>query len=204
MSTASTALARLSGGFARPVFDAQTSFRVTLEALARPGCVQTIPVSLDVPNALHVAAGAIALALFDQDTPVWLSPALDGRDTREFLAFHCGCPLVAAPGGARFALADGWSDLPPLATFDGGAEHYPDRSCTVIIQVTGFDSGMPLQLDGPGIATSQSLRISGCDEDFVAQWRRNRDLFPRGVDLLCVHDDRLVGLPRTTRITPHR
>lgn len=175
-----------------------------LEALARPGRVQKVPVSPDLPQGLHRAAGAIALALFDQDTPVWLSPALERPDTRAFLAFHCGCPLVAASEAARFALVAGWHDLPSLATFDAGTAHYPDRSCTVIVQVAGFHAGIPLQLAGPGIATSETLRIDGCDEAFVAQWCRNRELFPRGVDLLCVHDDQLVGLPRTTRITPHR
>lgn len=204
MSTASTALAQLPGGFSRTVFDAQASFRVVLEALARPGRVQKFPVSPDLPKGLHSAAGAIALALFDQDTPVWLSPALDCPDTRAFLAFHCGCPLVVVPGKARFALVAEWRDLPALATFDAGTAHYPDRSCTVIVQGAGFHAGMPLQLAGPGIATSETLRIDGCDEDFVAQWCRNRELFPCGVDLLCVHDDQLVGLPRTTRITPHR
>jgi alpha-D-ribose 1-methylphosphonate 5-triphosphate synthase subunit PhnH len=36
---------------------------------------------------------------------------------------------------------------------------------------------------------------------FAADWQRNAQLFPRGVDLLLVDSGTVTGLPRTTRLT---
>lgn len=193
-------LASVPAGFARPVFDAQASFRRVLEAMARPGRVQQIDLALRGPAELHAAAAAIALALLDQDTPVWLSPALAGAGVRTFLGFHCGCPFVAQTERARFALVDGWRELPLLESLDPGTDLYPDRSCTVILQAGGFEAGRSVELQGPGIAHVQPLRLDGLPDAFIEQWARNRERFPRGVDLLVVHRDQVVGLPRTARM----
>lgn len=202
MTSASFDLADLPAGFAHAVFDAQASFRRVLEAMARPGRIQRLDVTVRAPDALHPASAAIALTLFDQDTPVWLAPTLALSEVRSFLAFHCGCPFAAAPAFARFVLVDGWRELPPLDALEQGTDHYPDRSCTVVLQMDGFEAGPTLSLQGPGIAGAQALRLNGCSDAFLEQWRGNRARFPRGVDLLGVHDEQIVGLPRTVRITP--
>ena len=57
-----------------------------------------------------------------------------------------------------------------------------------------------LTITGPGIKHSETLIIPGITEDFITHWALNRDLFPRGVDVLFAGAGQVVGLPRTTRI----
>ena len=49
---------------------------------------------------------ALALALCDHETPLWLDPRARRRSARSpaFLRFHTGAPIVANAGPARFAL----------------------------------------------------------------------------------------------------
>src|SRR4029079_14681902 len=95
----------IDGGFADPVFNAQTVFRAIMDAMARPGSVQPLPVFARPPAPLSVTAGAIALALCDNDTPLWLDPALQAPGAaKSWRGFHTGAPLANTPADAHFAL----------------------------------------------------------------------------------------------------
>ncbi len=189
-------------GFADPVDDGQRVFRALLDALARPGTVRQLPglqVSLPrVPAPLHVAAGAVLLSLTDFETPLWLQSP--GGELAAWLRFHCGAPLVAEPGEARFAVIDSPATMPPLSAFAQGEPEYPDRSATLIVQVAGFEpSG--LRLRGPGIKAECCIGIAGLPAGF---WRQRRDAqahAPLGVDLLFVAEQAVLGLPRSTQVT---
>jgi alpha-D-ribose 1-methylphosphonate 5-triphosphate synthase subunit PhnH len=54
---------------------------------------------------------------------------------------------------------------------------------------------------GPGIDGTAVLAAPWALDGFAAAWQRNTELFPRGVDLLLVGSDSVVGLPRTTLLT---
>lgn len=56
---------------------------------------------------------------------------------------------------------------------------------------------LELQLEGPGIATWQTLCVQGLAAGFGAQWDANHQRFPRGVDLFLATPTHLTGLPRT-------
>ena len=68
--------AALAPGFADPVLDSQGVFRAVMEALARPGTPQRLPVVLAPPAPLTPALAAIALTLADHEAPLWLDPPL--------------------------------------------------------------------------------------------------------------------------------
>src|SRR5215510_1385030 len=111
----------LASGFADPVFAAQSSFRAVMNAMARPGSVHAIACSPQPPAGLCGAAAAVALALFDNDTPVWLDAALRAsQPVRQWLAFHAGCPLTEDPARAAFALAGRAGLVPALNGFSPG------------------------------------------------------------------------------------
>ncbi|GAA5785536.1 phosphonate C-P lyase system protein PhnH [Chitiniphilus shinanonensis] len=192
--------APLLPGFAQPEDHAQRVFRLLLDALARPGRVQTLPFEFAAPAPLAPATGAAALALLDYETPVWLQSA----DSAPWLRFHAGCPLVDDPARARFALIDDAGAMPPLSGFAQGEPEYPDRSATLLIQVAGFAPHSPTERGpiwaGPGIADEVRLGVLGLPDGFWRDWQRNAGHFPLGVDLLLVAGAQVVGLPRTTTV----
>ena len=71
-----TTIAELPAGFADKVLSAQSTFRSVMDAMARPGTIQRIAVAAGTPSPLMRGAAAIALTLFDHDTPVWLDAAM--------------------------------------------------------------------------------------------------------------------------------
>jgi alpha-D-ribose 1-methylphosphonate 5-triphosphate synthase subunit PhnH len=192
----------IEGGFARPVFAAQATFRAAMDALAHPGRAYRLAERVVPPAPLTAELGALALTLCDHDTPLWLDPALTGGDAVSgWLRFQTGAPFAADPADAAFALAAGASALPRLADFAQGTDEYPDRSTTILLAVEVLEGGPPLILRGPGICDQAAFAPVGLPEDFVVQWAENRTQFPRGVDLLLVAPGAVVGLPRTTRIS---
>ena len=67
-----TTVAELPAGFADKVLSAQSTFRSVMDAMARPGSVQRIAAAAGTPDAMMRGTAAVALTLFDHDTPVWL------------------------------------------------------------------------------------------------------------------------------------
>lgn len=192
----------LAPAFTDPVLDAQSVFRSVMAAMARPGRVQFLDSELSPPAPLSPGAAAIALALFDYETPVWLDGPLSGAgEVAQWLRFHTGAPIAGDPAQAAFALIAGAKELPELQTFALGLPDYPDRSTTLIVQVESLSSGRALSLTGPGIDGTQDLLVEPLPGDFAQRMIANRSLFPRGVDLLLVTDYALAAIPRSAHIT---
>ena len=84
----------LKPGFSDPVSQSQLVFRRLLDAMARPGTVETVNLDIEGPETLDLAATAIALALVDFETPLYLSPALSNEAAETYLKFHCGTRIV--------------------------------------------------------------------------------------------------------------
>jgi alpha-D-ribose 1-methylphosphonate 5-triphosphate synthase subunit PhnH len=200
LALSSSSSAAPAPGLADPVFDAQRLFRVVLAALSRPGTVHPLPVDLDPPSPLTPWAGALALTLFDLDTPVWLDAGLDTPAARDWLRFHAGCPLVAAPEQAAFALVGDAADLGDLTRFAIGDAEYPDRSATVIAQVAGLQAGAGWTLTGPGIKGRARLSVDGLPLGFLDAWAENAALYPQGVDLFMAAPRALAALPRSVTV----
>ena len=185
--------------FEDPALGAQAAFRALLDALARPGTTQTMGPDLPTPPAgMGRGLYAAILVLADFETRVWLAPEL--ADTAEGLRFQLGAELVDAPGDAAFALAADGTTLPSLASFAQGDDAYPDRSTTLLVEVSALRTAGGWRLAGPGIASEARLDVDGLPADFVAQWAENHARFPRGVDLFLFAGATVVGLPRATAI----
>lgn len=193
--------ANFGTGFASPVASSQSVFRCVMNALARPGSVQTVGDAVKAPSPLMPATAAVALALFDHDTPIWL----DGQfatesDIASWLRFQTGAPLTDDATRAAFALIHSGANLLDFKSFALGTPEYPDRSTTLVVQVDTLTEGLELILHGPGIRGTSALRAGGLPSDFVERVQANRALFPLGVDLLLVCGDKLVALPRSTHV----
>ena len=196
-----TTVAELPAGFADKVLSAQSTFRSVMDAMARPGSVQRIASTVGTPAAMMRGTAAIALTLFDHDTPVWLDPLMSEMpDAKRWLKFHTGAPVVAESSICSFALIGDARALPPLDCFAFGSNEYPDRSTTLILQVENLAHGPSFELRGPGIDGTAVLRAAVQPADVFARLAVNVALFPRGVDVVLVADDAIVAIPRTTRL----
>lgn len=189
-----------TGGFTDPVFQSQSIFRMLMDGMARPGSIRAVEHDAGQPEPLGAAAGAIALTLCDHDTPIWLSAGLVKSAVGEWMGFHSGAPLTREKAEARFAFVEAGAALSSFGLFAPGTQEYPDRSTTLVIEVTGFGEGQAFTLSGPGILQSKTTEIAGLPEAFLRLWADNRPLFPRGVDVILTAGRSFLCLPRTTKI----
>jgi alpha-D-ribose 1-methylphosphonate 5-triphosphate synthase subunit PhnH len=194
-------VAELPAGFADKVLSAQSTFRAVMDAMARPGSIQRIAAEAGTPSPLMCGTAAVALTLFDHDTPVWLDgPMSATSDVAKWLKFHTGAPVVPDSTVASFALIGDPRNLPPFDRFALGSNEYPDRSTTLILQVDSLMDGPAVTLSGPGINQTAILCAAIAPDDLLERLAASAALFPRGVDVVLVHDDAIVAIPRTTRL----
>ena len=196
-----TVSAELPAGFADKVLSAQTTFRSVMDAMARPATMRRVTASVGRPSSLMRGTAAIALTLFDHDTPIWLDRRMGATpDIAKWLKFHCGAPVITDCSVSSFALAGHGNELPAFDRFSLGSNEYPDRSTTLILQVESLAEGRVYELCGSGIDGTAILQAVIEPEDLFERLAINAALFPRGLDVVLVHDDAVVAIPRTTRL----
>ncbi len=179
----------LDGGFENAPQQAARAFRAALEAMARPGRIETVT-GAQPPAPCSVAAGVLLLTLCDSTTPLYLAPSHDNDALRAWLTFHTAAPFVG-PEHAMFALGT-WEALSPVARFAIGTPEYPDRAATLIIETAVLEAeGATLR--GPGIKDMARLTLPD-----PAAFQANRRQFPLGFDSFLTCDSRLAGVPRST------
>jgi alpha-D-ribose 1-methylphosphonate 5-triphosphate synthase subunit PhnH len=199
-----TTISELPPGFADKVLSAQSTFRSVMEAMARPGTVQRVAATVGAPAGMMRGTAAIALTLFDHDTPIWLDPMMSKTsEVARWIKFHTSAPVVADSSISHFALIGDASALPDLARFSFGSNEYPDRSTTLILQVESLGRGAAFELRGPGIDGAAILQARIKPVDLFERLAINATLFPRGIDAVLVDDDAIAAIPRTTRFTAH-
>lgn len=192
----------LAPGFADPVHDAQGTFRAVMDALARPGLPRRLDTRLAPPAPLTPELAAVALALTDADTPVWLDAGLAAApEVAAYLRFHTGAPLTDDPARAAFALMCDPARCPPLDRFAQGTPAYPDTATTLVLALDRIAAGEGLRLTGPGIRGATRIALAPMPDGFVAQLAANRAGFPLGIDLILTAPGLVAGLPRSTAVT---
>jgi alpha-D-ribose 1-methylphosphonate 5-triphosphate synthase subunit PhnH len=196
-----TTVAELPAGFADKVLSAQSTFRSVMDAMARPGSVARIVATTGAPAVMMRGTAAIALTLFDHDTPIWLDSMMsETSDVKKWLKFHAGAPVIEDSSICHFALIGDPGALPALDRFAFGSNEYPDRSTTLIIQVESLAQGPAFELRGPGIDGTAVLKATIQPLDLFERLAINQSLFPRGIDVVLVAGDSVVAIPRTTRL----
>jgi alpha-D-ribose 1-methylphosphonate 5-triphosphate synthase subunit PhnH len=196
-----TTIAELAAGFADKVLSAQSTFRSVMDAMARPGTVHQVVAGTGTPGPIMRGTAAIALTLFDHDTPIWLDARMsETSEVAKWLKFHSGAPVLEDSSVCSFALIGNGSALPDLSRFSFGANEFPDRSTTLILQVDSLKHGRAFELCGPGIDGTATLRAMIEPADLFERLAVNETLFPRGIDVVLVSGDAVVAIPRTTRL----
>ena len=190
----------IAEGFSDRVHDAQQTFRAVLEAMARPGQVVAVPPHLPPNTPLPTTMAAVALALADGDTPIYLGDHLATDAAREYLRFHTSAPIAATARDASFLLLAAADALAGIEGAKIGEDAYPDRSATLLIAVDAFDVGAGPRLRGPGIRDSIRLTPQPLAAEFWSAAARNHARYPLGVDFVFCGPDAVAALPRSTHI----
>lgn len=186
-------------GFTDIVHDSQTTFRILLNALSRPGTINKIRVQLTPPAGLNIACAAACLTLLDLETLVWLQPGLN-EEVKNWLLFHTGCRFTEKTNQADFAVIWNLDNMPNLSQFKQGTPIYPEDSTTLLITI-GTNNVRAMretpQLTGAGIDRQITMPINLPDL-FWQQWQQNQNSYPLGIDIYFFSEDKIIGLPRTS------
>ncbi|GAB0116625.1 carbon-phosphorus lyase subunit PhnH [Acidisoma sp. 7E03] len=181
-------------GFSDPVTEAQSCFRLVLQAMSRPGSIVTLGHTVAAPP-LAPATASVLLTLVDAEVSLWLDENLAA--SWEWLAFHAGVVPAADAADAAFLCT---TRLPALTQLKTGSDVDPEAGATVILQVPSLEGGPKRTIYGPGLEAPTMIAPQGLPEDFVKQWQRNHETFPRGIDLLLCAGNAVCALPRSLRI----
>ena len=208
--SATATLADVTPGFRDAVHGAQQTYRGLLSAMSRPGLVVRLPASaidgIVPPASIGIGAAAILLALLDAETTIALAGRCRSAAAEGFLRFHTGARMTRAVGDAMFVCARG--DELDATTWSGleiGTDEAPQRGATLLVEVDALDAeaapdATRLALRGPGIETEADVMVAGPPPAFWA-WRIDlQRRLPCGVDVVLVRGDRIVALPRSTRL----
>lgn len=171
----------------------QAVFRRLMRAFSYPGRVETL-CDAEHDN-MHTGALPRVLATL-MDAEVTLADP-DGLLDPHMLTLLEACTRPADL--AQFIVARG--DRAPQFSPALGSLESPEHGATVILAVECLGEGSALHLSGPGVDGMTSLQVRGLDPGWLTARSNWNAGFPLGVDWILVDAQRLVALPRTTRIT---
>ncbi len=170
----------------------QRVFRRLLDATARPGTLATLG-----PELEGAPAWLAVLSVFVDRAVTFADPQglLDARE-RAFL------PHATAPAErAGWLLLDGRRAPPAEFAPTLGSLEEPERGATIVLRVEALGRGRPLRLEGPGVDGRRLVAVEGLDPGWLAARSAWCAFFPRGVDLVLADRERVLVLPRATRIS---
>lgn len=185
-------------GFESNVFDSQLSFRLIMDAMARPGVKKELNLNLTPPKNLFGTTAAAILSLLDPDTSFYLSQ--DDKNIEDWIRFHCGSKPGESKDLTSFAIILDSYDL-DIEEFSYGTFPRPDLSTTFIIQTENIEEAErenSLILTGPGIKESRCVKIEGINKKILMA--RKKFVFPLGADFIFTDQKGFLAIPRTTII----
>jgi phosphonate C-P lyase system protein PhnH len=177
----------------------QTTFRVLLDAMARPGSIDSVPLH-DIGGD-YAAVLSVVEALVDHEVTFGVLP--QRADLIDAILRQTGSRFAAAEE-ADYLLCESESFGQALDLAREGTLEYPDRGATFICRVAGLDveEGGSLALSGPGIRDVTYLTVSGLTDEAIEAFHNANSHPPVGLDVIFVAPDgRIACLNRYTRLT---
>jgi alpha-D-ribose 1-methylphosphonate 5-triphosphate synthase subunit PhnH len=172
-----------------PVHETRATFRALLDAMSRPGTVESAPERAD-----H----AVVATLVDHEITV----ATDDDRLREALASE-GRLDAAAPAEADIVHArdPGFVDIREC---NRGSLVEPSDGATVVYRVDGLAEGgvddlTTVSISGPGVDGTAELSVDLPATVFEAIGAA-QSTYPRGVDAVFAADDAVAAVPRSATI----
>ena len=181
-----------------PAQEEQATFRALLDAMARPGTVQSLP-PRRVEDGEWGGALLVLQALLDHE--VTFHVLSEQSLPHEQLLRRTGA-RSAALEQADFVLARGGGAVAAIEEAREGGFEEPERSATVIVLADSLDGdGVALTLSGPGIESTALLTVENVPVAAFEALRSRTVTFPQGVDVILVDTTgHVAAVPRSTRI----
>jgi alpha-D-ribose 1-methylphosphonate 5-triphosphate synthase subunit PhnH len=186
-----------------PVRDTQITFRVVLDAMARPGTVKHLPVAArDAPVNPWLAA--VLVTLLDHEVSLAVEP-FDGADALERFVRQRTAVTPATIDGADFVVAAAERLDPKLPlSLRQGTLAYPNDSATLLVLVPSLNqadaSALTLALAGPGVPNGHHVKLAGLTPALF-EARDEAAEYPCGIDLIFVDPrGQIATLPRSTAV----
>jgi alpha-D-ribose 1-methylphosphonate 5-triphosphate synthase subunit PhnH len=199
-------LARLSPAF-EPVRDAQRTFRVLLDAMARPGTVRRLPVAAaDAP--VHPWLAAVLVTLLDHEVSLAVEPFAGADDVATYARQRTSVPLVPTERADFVVASSETLDAALPERLRQGSLAYPNDSATLIVLVPSLDqtaeqsaaNGLTLELAGPGVPAGHGFQLQGI-APALFESREAVAEYPCGIDMILIAPDGdVAALPRSTAI----
>jgi alpha-D-ribose 1-methylphosphonate 5-triphosphate synthase subunit PhnH len=127
-----------------------------------------------------------------------------GAQEHERLLSQLTYGRAAAPEIAEFQFVLAGSDKVRDALHDAsiGTLEEPHRGATLFIEVEALGEGGDLRIEGPGVKGCVRICVEGLPPDWIEARAERCSEYPLGIDVYLVDGaGRLVGLPRTARLT---
>lgn len=159
------------------------AFEALMWAMARPGEVT------DLPTGLR----DLVPALLDRECRVMLDDPLLAT-----LVMATGASLVAAHHADHAICLHPQACLSVMQALSAGSALYPDDGATLVVSAR-IGLGQAVRLTGPGIETEKIVRIGELPKGFF-ELRAQKCRYPEGIELVIVDEQRLMALPRSTKI----
>jgi alpha-D-ribose 1-methylphosphonate 5-triphosphate synthase subunit PhnH len=168
-----------------PVHDTRRTFDGLLEAMSRPGTVQSVPDPADHAVVATLVDHEVTVATDDD----YLEDTLSGQGRLEH-APPAKADVVHAPHQA------GWD----VRECKRGTLIEPSEGATVIYRVESLtadgDDGTSVTLSGPGVDGTRRLSMSLPESELSALTTAQAD-YPRGIDAVFAAADRVAAVPRS-------
>jgi alpha-D-ribose 1-methylphosphonate 5-triphosphate synthase subunit PhnH len=181
-----------------PVHDGRTAFLSCMRAMCAPGTPIELP---PVPKLCEYpeldGAAAILLALLDHGLSLGVSGGVTAHRVAGMVAEQTG----AAEGeisDADWTLVHGPA-ADAISRAPRGTRLTPERGATLVIAAAGEATAM--SITGPGVPRRTTAYVA-LDAVSVHAFTAANSAPPRGVDLLVVTPECLIGLPRSLTIQP--
>ncbi len=173
----------------------QRIFRTLLNAMSAPGAIFSID-GFSETTPLSPACAAICRCLLDAASPVALIQMPE--PVTQWVRTCCRAPSAPAESAA-FVIGTGQHWSWDQHIFNNGTEEEPEQGATLILELENLYDGAPLQLLGPGIATTR-ITAPRLSPGFLSFWQRQQTQYPRGIDLILCCRNECLCLPRSITI----
>lgn len=184
------------------VYDIQAVYRKVLNAMARPGKIENISSQcnkIEYNFNCYKSTNIVLLTLLDAEVSFCFNNNINLDDV-EMINQITYSKSKSADEADFIIITKDCDDIYEIMNKAKiGELRNPHRSATVIIEVDEMNNNEGIVLVGPGIKTTQKLKISNYDLWKEIREKKNKE-FPLGIDIILTDEKgNIACIPRTTK-----